>query len=73
MPIKDSKVRKLLMLGLTTGLILNGSMASYVRATSTDETMITYPYYGFVEDPEKPWNSVYDALDETGEVQYSDA
>ncbi|MBR2587360.1 hypothetical protein IKE71_03260 [Candidatus Saccharibacteria bacterium] len=38
-----------------------------------DEITVTYPYYGFVEDAENPWATVYDALDETGEVQYSDA
>ena len=35
-------------------------------------TTITYPYYGFVENPEKPWASVYDALDETDTIEYSD-
>ena len=33
---------------------------------------ITYPYYGFVEDPENPWGTVFDALDETGTVEFSD-
>lgn len=40
--------------------------------SSYHTTTITYPYYGFVEDPENPWETVYDALDETGEVEYSD-
>ncbi|MBR3257286.1 hypothetical protein IKG02_03315 [Candidatus Saccharibacteria bacterium] len=45
---------------------------SIANAESQEEITITYPYYGFVEDPENPWATVYDALDETGEVQYSD-
>ena len=38
----------------------------------TGTSTITYPYYGFIEDPDDPWGSVYDALDETGTVEYSD-
>lgn len=33
---------------------------------------VTYPYYAFVEDPDSPWSSVWDALDATGTVEYSD-
>ena len=33
---------------------------------------VTYPYYAFVEDPESPWESVWDALDATGTIEYSD-
>ena len=44
------------------------------KAWANDYQTITveYPYYGFVEDPEDPWTSVFDALDETGEIEYSD-
>ena len=34
---------------------------------------VTYPYYGFVEDPEEPWEDVWSALEETGTVEYEDA
>ena len=33
---------------------------------------VEYPYYGFIEDPDDPWESVYDALDETDTIEYSD-
>lgn len=68
-----SKVKGLLIVGLVVGLTLGGSISGNVSAVNADEITVTYPYYGFVEDPEKPWGSVYDALDETGEIQYSDA
>ncbi|MDO4741968.1 MAG: hypothetical protein Q4A79_01150 [Candidatus Saccharibacteria bacterium] len=32
----------------------------------------TYPYYGFVEDPDKPWETVWDTLDSTNTINYSD-
>lgn len=51
---------------------LSAPFMSIANAESQEEITITYPYYGFVEDPENPWATVYDALDETGEVQYSD-
>ena len=66
-------VRKLLISGLVIGVIVSGLTAGCARAVSADEITVTYPYYGFVENPDNPWESVYDALDETGEVQYSDA
>ena len=43
-----------------------------VSATSYQTTTVTYPYYGFVEDPNDPWETVYSALDETGTIGYSD-
>ena len=49
-------------------LVATSDAASAETSTST----ITYPYYGFVENPDDPWESVYDALDETGTVEYSD-
>lgn len=49
--------------------LVNTSDAAFAE---TSTATITYPYYGFVEDPDDPWGSVYDALDETGTVEYSD-
>ena len=69
----EHKIQKLIIAGLVTGLAASGLMVGDAKATSAEEITVTYPYYGFVEDPENPWGSVYDALDETGEVQYSDA
>ncbi len=33
----------------------------------------TYPYYAFVEDPDNPWETVWDALDSTDTIEYSDS
>lgn len=43
-----------------------------VHATDYQTTTVTYPYYGFVEDPEHPWDTVWDALDSTDTIEYSD-
>lgn len=63
---------KIFASGFIAGLATIGLMPLNTSATSAEEITVTYPYYGFVEDPERPWESVYDALDETGEIQYSD-
>ena len=72
MRTKSRKVMKFLSFGLMASLAITGLVTNSVLATSPNEITVTYPYYGFVEDPENPWSTVYDALDETGEVQYSD-
>ncbi|MBQ1528261.1 hypothetical protein IIZ77_01265, partial [Candidatus Saccharibacteria bacterium] len=33
---------------------------------------VTYPYYAFEENPDSPWASVWDALDATDTIEYSD-
>lgn len=43
-----------------------------VSAISYQTTTVTYPYYGFVEDQDSPWETDYDALDETDIIEYSD-
>ena len=40
---------------------------------SSDTITVTYPYYAFVEDPNNPWKTVWDALDSTDTVKYSDS
>ena len=45
---------------------------AYAGDNTLSSVEVTYPYYGFVEDPEHPWQTVFDALDETGTVEYSD-
>ena len=54
-------VRKIFISGLVVGLIASGLMAGCARAVSADEITVTYPYYGFIENPDNPWESVYDA------------
>lgn len=70
---RNKNIKKFLILGFVFGLIASGLVTHNVLAVDAEEITVTYPYYGFVEDPENPWTSVYDALDETGEIQYSDA
>ena len=41
-------------------------------ATSSNIITATYPYYAFVENPDAPWETVWDALDATGTIDYSD-
>ena len=38
-----------------------------------DPITAIYPYYGFVENPDHPWEAVWDALDSTGTINYSDS
>uniref|UniRef100_UPI000B050117 hypothetical protein n=1 Tax=Syntrophomonas wolfei TaxID=863 RepID=UPI000B050117 len=42
------------------------------RVSAADEITVTYPFYAFVEDESNPWETVYDALDATGTINYSD-
>ena len=39
----------------------------------SDSITVTYPYYGFVENPDHPWETVWDALDSTDTINYSDS
>lgn len=61
---------KLLGVGVLS-LVLVGLLQAGVQAYS-DTITVTYPYYAFEEDPDSPWGSVWDALDATGTVEYSD-
>ena len=83
--VKAKTKSKIVIYGLLITLflsLLHTSIISIARATNGDSgshtgafkntTTVTYPYYGFVEDPEHPWQTAYDALDETGTVEYSD-
>ena len=40
---------------------------------SSDSITVAYPYYAFVEDPDNPWKTVWDALDSTDTINYSDS
>lgn len=41
-------------------------------AAVEDSITATYPYYAFVENPDEPWQTVWDALDATDTIEYSD-
>lgn len=66
-------MKNVLLSVLLVGLASLGFVACDVYATDAEKTTVTYPYYAFVEDPEHPWQSVYDALDATGTIDHSDA
>lgn len=70
---KKRFISRFMNLGISL-VIAAALIAAPIKATAaaTDKITITYPYYGFVEDPENPWSSVFDALDETGTIDYSD-
>lgn len=69
------RTKRLLYIAIIYTFFLNisGPFLCQTSATSTpDEITVTYPYYGFVEDPNNPWETVFDALDETDTINYSD-
>lgn len=69
------KTKRLLSIAIIYTFFLNisGPFLCQTSAISIpDEITVTYPYYGFVEDPNNPWETVFDALDETGTIRYSD-
>ena len=71
--IKNIKQKTIaLLVGGFTLLASPFASLAQVYANKYETTTVTYPYYGFIEDPNNPWATVYDALDETGTVEYSD-
>ena len=74
--MRHAKIKNLLskafMLALAAIVLALPSQTIWAT-TNANTTTVTYPYYGFVEDPENPWETVWDALDETGTVEYSDS
>ncbi len=62
-----------LALSLLVGAATLQPFAHSALAAEPATITVTYPYYAFVEDPENPWQTVYDALDATGTVEYSDS
>ena len=40
---------------------------------TADPITATYPYYAFVENSDNPWETVWDALDATDTIEYSDS
>ena len=62
----------LLGVWLIAASLLSLLIVSPIWATKYQTTTVTYPYYAFIEDADNPWQTVYDALDETGTIEYSD-
>ena len=61
-------------MALLTSTVLSYFVASNVAATSQEDVItVAYPYYAFVENPEDPWETVWEALDATDTVEYSDS
>ncbi|MBO7720031.1 hypothetical protein J6S35_00100 [Candidatus Saccharibacteria bacterium] len=60
-----------LLAGIITSAFIILSSAVDIGAISHTIT-VTYPYYAFVEDPNHPWSTVWDALDSTDTIDYSD-
>lgn len=57
------------MLSIIIGVFF---VAISVIPVSATNSQVIYSYYGFVEDPDNPWETDYDAQDETGTAEYSD-
>ena len=56
-----------------TNIFLIASSATNATFASNNTVTATYPYYAFVEDPSNPWETVWDALDATDTIEYSDS
>ena len=56
-------------LSIIIGIFVTATIFMPVSAISSQ---VVYPYYGFIEDPDNPWETDYDAQDETGTAEYSD-
>lgn len=65
---KRLAIAKLAIALSVTATVLLAPVAHAADSTKT----VTYPYYGFIDNPDNPWQTVFDALDETGTVEYSD-
>ena len=62
-----------LSVSLVVGMAMIAIPIRDVGAAESEKITATYPYYAFIEDSENPWSSVYDALDATDTIEYSDA
>ena len=69
------KAKRLLGFLSTSVIICNLFCPFAYQASATSipsEITITYPYYAFIEDKNNPWQTVFDALDTTDTINYSD-
>lgn len=71
---KGTKIRTSAILSMMASAIVGALTLSPLATHAADyqTTTVTYPYYAFIEDPEQPWSSVWDALDSTDTIEYSD-
>ena len=68
-----NKLKQLSGFGVSLVMTLTTAMLPLQSAFAKSETITaTYPYNAFIEDPENPWNSPFDALDATGTNEYRD-
>ena len=65
-------IASFLFSSFTPAISLAISPDNYSSVASSDSITVTYPYYAFVEDPDNPWSTVWDALDSTDTINYSD-
>lgn len=70
--MKQKRLCKSIITSICLATIASQSITPSAFASSFNTTTLTYPYYAFVEDPEHPWSSVWDALDATDTIEYSD-
>ena len=70
--MKQKLLYKSIITSICLAIIASQSITPSAFASSFNTTTLTYPYYAFVEDPEHPWSSVWDALDATDTIEYSD-
>ena len=74
---KHERLRYFVAIILTFSFLFSSFTATASFAISPDDytsgsITATYPYYAFVEDPDNPWETVWDALDSTDTINYSD-
>lgn len=74
---KYERLRYFVAIILVFNFLFSSFTATASFAISPDDYIsgsitATYPYYAFVEDPDNPWGTVWDALDSTGTINYSD-
>ena len=65
-------MRRKVILGFGILSVVFASLTYHNTNAFSNLRTVTYPYYAFQEDSESPWESVWDALDATGTVEYSD-
>ena len=80
---KYARIRYFVVAILIFSFLLSYSTTTASFATSlndydesialSDSITVAYPYYAFIEDPNNSWETVWDALDSTDTIEYSDS
>lgn len=63
---------KILIAGALVAASMLSAFTQAAQAASNETITVTYPYYAFIEDPDDPWATVWDALDSTDTYEYTD-